>query len=204
MDKIAEILDFWFEGIDDKTPINKGASPFNKWYKKDEKFDLEIRQRFEADFLKAKQGGYKSWEDSGPGRLALIILFDQFSRNMYRGSPKMFEMDSLALDLALRSIKDFRDQQLQIIDRVFLYMPLQHAENRATQELSLKQFQSLTEESKLKTPHNTAYYEYTFDYAKQHRAIIERFGRFPHRNGILGRPSTEEESDFLKKPGSGF
>lgn len=204
MDKITEILDFWFEGIDDKTPIHKGAAPFNKWYKKDEKFDQEIRQRFEGDLVKAKSGAYKSWEDSGPGRLALIILFDQFSRNMYRGTPKMFETDSLALDLTMRSIKDFRDQQLQIIDRVFLYMPLQHAENHAAQETSLKQFQSLIDESQLKTPHNTAYYEYTLDYAKQHHAIIGRFGRFPHRNSILGRPSTAEESDFLKKPGSGF
>ena len=204
MNRIDDILNFWFEGIDDKTSIDKKASPFKKWFAKDEKFDREIRQRFEEDLIRAQKGEYKSLEDSGPNRLALIILFDQFSRNMYRNTPKMFEADSFALDLTLRSIKDFRDQQLQLIERVFLYMPLEHAEDLTAQNLSLKCFQNLIDESKLKTPQNTSYYEYTFNYAKKHHAIIEKFGRFPHRNSILKRQSTPEELEFLAEPASSF
>lgn len=204
MDKMTEVLNFWFEGADDQAAINKSASPFNKWFAKSEKFDGEIRSRFEEDFKKAQKGDYKSWEEPAAGRLALILFFDQFSRNMYRGTPEMFATDSPALSLTLRSFKDFRDMQLQLIERVFLYMPLMHAEDLTVQKQSVKSFQDLAEESRLKNPQNAFYYEYTLDYAKKHHDIIARFGRFPHRNAILKRASTPEEAKFLKTSGSGF
>ena len=204
MDRIQEILNYWFGGLDDKKPIDKNSPVVKRWFTKSAKTDQEIRDKFERDFLKARQGEYKQWEESVRGRLALIVLFDQFSRNMYRDSPRMFETDSLALDLTLRSIKDKKDRELQLIERIFLYMPLMHAEQLDMQKLSLKQFAFLVEESKTANPGNISYYEYTFGYAQRHHDIIEQFGRFPHRNEILKRSSTEQEKEFLEKTSSRF
>lgn len=204
MDRISQILQFWFEGIDDGTPIDPKSNPFKKWFVKDPAFDAQVRKNFENDLLSAKRGQLRDREKTGQGRLALILLFDQFSRNIYRGTPEMFENDSKALDLTLRSIQEGMDQELAMIERVFLYMPLQHAEDFEIQKLSLQHFGSLAQEAKEKNPRHAGYYAYTLDYAKRHQDIIERFGRFPHRNPILGRASTTEELEFLQKPGSSF
>ena len=177
-----KILDYWFEGVTDETPIDKRARPFRKWFAKDTKIDDEIRRQFESDLLQARQGQHKDWENSLRGRLALLILFDQFSRNMYRGTPKMFENDSLALDLSLRSLNEKVDGQLPLIERMFLYMPLMHSEDLKIQTLSLKCFEQLLVEAKQKFPHNTAYYQSNLRYAQQHFATIEKFGRFPSRD----------------------
>ena len=204
MNDIQQILTFWFEGLNDRIQIDKNAPVVRKWFMKNERFDQEIKDKFQATFLKARQGEYKKWEDIASGRLALVILFDQFSRNIYRGTAQAFAADSLALELTLKSFKDNKDQELQLIERLFLYMPLMHAENLEVQDISIGQFHNLVEESKIQSPQNTAYYEYTLKYAKSHRDIIKRFGRFPHRNAGLGRRSTKEEEEFLKKPGSSF
>lgn len=204
MDKAAQILDFWFQSVDDNTPANAKDDPFKKWFMKNEQFDREIKEKFEADVIKARWGTYKAWESSAAGRLALILLYDQFCRNMFRNTPRMFENDPLALDLTLRSIQEGQDKGLYLIQRTFLYMPLMHSEQRSMQELSVKYFSTLVDESREKVPQNAGYYEYSLGYAKKHRDIVERFGRFPHRNRILGRMSTPEEEDFLTKPGSAF
>ena len=182
MSSFNKILDYWFEGVTDETPIDNRALPFRKWFAKDTKIDDEIRRQFESDLLQARQGQYQEWENSLRGRLALIILFDQFSRNLYRGAPKMFENDSLALDLSLRSISEKSDGQLQLIERMFLYLPLMHSEELKIQTLSLKYFEQLLVEVKQKFPHNTTYYQSNLRYAQQHFATIEKFGRFPSRN----------------------
>lgn len=202
--KITKILDFWFEGINDDTPIDRKASPFNKWFKKNGSFDCEIKKQFEADLVTAKEGGYKDWEKTITGRLALVILFDQFSRNIYRDTPKMFEQDTAALKLSLHTLTEKKDRELSLIQRQFLYMPLMHAEGLNIQELSLKCFGLLVEESKNRHAHNTPYYQYTLEYARKHHRIIERFGRFSHRNAILKRTSTSEEEEFLQQPGAPF
>ena len=204
MSDIDEILTFWFEGLNDRKLLDKNAPAVKKWFVKNEHFDREIRQQFEENLLKAVRGEYAPWKNSASGRLALVILFDQFSRNMYRGSPKMFAADGAALAVSLRSIEDGFDGKLQLIERIFLYMPLMHAEDLRVQELALKYFGRLVAESKEKSPKNTAYYEYSFSFARQHHEIIKEFGRFPHRNNILGRVSTPQESEFLKRPGSSF
>ena len=204
MDNIQEILTFWFEGLNDRTHIDKNALSVRKWFMKNERFDQEIKDKFEVILLKARQGEYKKWEDIALGRLALVILFDQFSRNIYRGTAQAFAADFLALELTLKSFKDKKDQDLQLIERVFFYMPLMHTENLKVHDISVNQFHNLVEESKTQSPHNTSYYEYTLKYAKSHRDIIERFGRFPHRNEILNRPSTKEELSFLTQVGSRF
>jgi len=198
------ILEFWFNGLDDSGVIDKNFPAVRKWFAKDARIDSEIREKFESHLLKANRGEYQDWESSARGRLALIVLFDQFSRNMHRDSPKMFSSDSLALDLTLRSIKDKMDGQMQLIERLFLYMPLMHSEEIKMQRLSLECFENLVYASKEKSPCNTSYYEYSLDFAKRHQAIIGQFGRFPHRNAVLNRLSTPEELEFLTKSGSKF
>ena len=200
----ADILAFWFEGIDDSTPIDKGKRPFKKWFTKDAALDQEIRERFEDDLNNARAGKYRKWEQSPPGALALVLLYDQFTRNMYRDTPGMYRTDVLAHELTLQLTSGQKERTLSLIERVFVYMPLMHAEDIKSQHLSAQYFRELAEESRDKSPGNTHYYNYSLDYANRHRAIIERFGRFPRRNKILGRTSTPEEIEFLKKPGSGF
>ncbi len=200
----ADILDFWFEGVDDSTPIDKGKRPFNKWFKASKALDREIRERFESDLDSALIGEYKAWEESVTGALALILLYDQFTRNMCRDTPRMYTGDMLAQELTLQLTSGQKERTLNLIERVFVYMPLMHAEDIQAQRLSVGYFAELVEESRKKNPGNTHYYSYSLDYANRHCAIIERFGRFPHRNKILGRTSTPEEIEFLKKPAPGF
>lgn len=204
MDRIQVILDFWFQGVDDSTPIDKGKRPFSKWFKGGKALDREIRERFESDLNNALTGKYQDWEESPQGSLALILLCDQFTRNMYRDTPKMYMADGRAGKLAVGLTSGQKEHTLYFVERVFVYMPLMHAEDIKSQHLSVQYFRELAEESRDKSPDNTHYYNYSLDYANRHRAIIERFGRFPHRNKILGRASTPEEIEFLKQPGSGF
>ena len=136
--------------------------------------------------------------------MALVILFDQFSRNLYRNTAKMYATDLLALDLTQRSIADGMDKNLQLIERLFLYTPLMHAEELGVQQLSLIFFGELVKDCERSWPKNIDYFKYTFDYAQRHFEIIKCFERFPHRNKILNRQSTVEEVDFLKTPNSSF
>lgn len=204
MNKIDEILAFWFEGMTDETLIDRRARPVRQWFVKDDAFDQKIREAFGPDLAKAARGGYESWEGSARGMLALIILFDQFSRNMHRGTPKMFETDPLALRLTLDAIAARRDRELELIERIFLAMPLMHAESLEAQTMSVGYFRELVGESKIKNIRNTPYYEYTLGFAERHHAIVARFGRFPHRNTILGRVTTPGEREFLLQKGSSF
>jgi len=190
-DKIHTILDYWFHGIDDQSPMDRNQLPFKKWFLKDERVDEEIRELFESDLIKAAEGAYKKWEDDSQGRLALILLYDQFSRNMYRDTVKMYAYDALALELTLGSISQERDRELMLIQRAFLYLPLMHFEDLSLQQMSVDCFTKLVEESKIKIPDNTHYYEYTLKYAQEHFDTITKFGRFPYRDSILGRNSKE-------------
>ena len=204
MDKITAILQYWFQGISDQTPDIKNHPSAKRWFMKSPFLDEEIRQRFEPDLLNAQSGLYKNWESSPQGQLALVILLDQFARNIYRNTPKMFDFDSSALKITLKMIDEKLDQSLQLIERVFLYMPLQHAEDLSLQKKSLECFKDMVNVSNVKSRQNTAYYVYTLGYAQKHYDIIARFGRFPHRNEVLNRVSIQEEVEFLKGPGSKF
>ncbi len=187
MNKIQEILDFWFEGIDDHTLIDKNNLPFKKWFARNFPFDQEVREKFEQDLQSAKEGQCKSWEDSPSGCLALILLFDQFSRNLFRDSPRAFACDPLALKLAQEMVKEGRDKELPLIYRVFVYMPFMHAEDLLAQEKGVECFEKLVEESKKENPQNTHYFEYNLYYCRKHCDIIKQFGRFPDRDTILNR-----------------
>ena len=144
-----------------------------------------IRRKFEADLLKAAEGGYKDWENSPRGRLALIILFDQFSRNIYRDTEKMYAADALALALMLRVVDQDKDQELMLIERAFLYLPLMHCEDVQLQQRSVECFTRLVEEIKITNADNAHYYEYSLKHAKEHHDTVAKFDRFPNLDVIL-------------------
>jgi uncharacterized protein (DUF924 family) len=184
------ILDFWF------APRAKAV-----WFEKDRAFDDEIRQRFGAAVHEAQMGGLRAWEESQTGCLALLILLDQMARNIHRGEAKAFLGDPRALAIADAAIARDFDKGLPFSQRRFFYLPFEHAEDMANQERSIQLFTRLFEAA---TPAEHDEAEVQLDYAHRHRDIIKRFGRYPHRNEALGRPSTEDEIAFLKTPGSSF
>jgi len=204
MNRSEAILDYWFRGLDDRTAVDLALPHVKRWFSGDEATDREIRELFEEDHLRAARGEYKGWGDTPRTRLALVILLDQVPRNLYRGTPEAFSNDPVALDLCLRSIEEGFDEPLALIERAFLYMPLMHAESMEMQQKCKQQFSLLVELAKERSPMNVGYFTYSHEFAVKHAAIIERFGRFPHRNAILGRLSTAEEIEFLKEPGSSF
>jgi uncharacterized protein (DUF924 family) len=146
-------------------------------------------------------GGNRFWLQFPESRLAAIITLDQLSRNIYRGMPTAFASDQLALSWSLSGIDAGMDKQLRPIERVFFYMPMEHAENLGVQRQSVWHFQQLI---KIVPDSDKEIFAGFLDFAEKHAAVIERFGRFPHRNVILGRESTPDELDYLSQPGSGF
>lgn len=181
-----DILTYWFEE----------AGP-DKWFEKSDDFDAEIVERFAATCHDARDGKLVTWSEAPRGCLALIILIDQFSRNIHRDSPLAWSADAHALALTKLALDKQFDERLELHERKFLYMPLMHSETLVDQDLSVSVFQKLADAG-------TEGGENTAHYAVLHRDIVARFGRFPHRNAILGRESSEEEVSFLKEPGSSF
>lgn len=201
------IIDYWFgeEVTDGSTPprsaqqIAKQQSKF--WWSKNETIDNEIRLRFEPVLKALLTGHYSSWFSTPQGRLAAIIVLDQFSRNMYRENAQAFSQDSLALHWTLEGIRQGDDKKLTPLQRVFFYLPLEHCEQLNMQNLAIEKFSQLQDDA----PASFADLAKGFvDYAHQHQEVIARFGRFPHRNALLNRSSTELEKAYLAQPGSGF
>lgn len=191
------LLQVWFG--DPEQPLAVSA----QWFKKNEEFDRRLREQFEATLDAGVRGELESWTASPRGRLALVILFDQFSRNIFRGTARSFAQDHLAQKLAVEALAKNEEQSLTPVERYFLLMPLMHAENVEYQRRCVGEFERLVAE----TPEPKAIHDLVataLDYAKRHAVIVERFGRFPHRNAMLGRESTPEETEFLKEPGSSF
>ena len=197
--KVEAVLEFWFGSNPDDAAIAKEKSAL--WWSKNPQVDDEIRGRFEGLVAKAAAGELSYWEATPTGRLALILLTDQFPRNIYRDSPRAFAYDAKALAWCLDGIEQHVDRKLRPIERVFFYLPLEHAESLEHQDKSVKHFGELV--SIVDEPDKAVFKEY-LDFAIRHRDIIARFGRFPHRNKILGRQFTAEEIAFLNEPGSSF
>jgi uncharacterized protein (DUF924 family) len=174
------VIKFWFEETDSKY-----------WWKKDVDFDQLIEERFEIAHHMATQGALASWRETPLGRLAEIIVLDQFSRNIFRDSPQAFAFDEQALALAQEAVKVKADENLEPVQKSFLYMPFMHSESLAMHEIATNLYQAPGLEGNL-------------DFELKHKVIIDRFGRYPHRNEILGRESTPEEIEFLKESGSSF
>jgi len=181
-----DVLAFWF-GEDGKSRA--------EWFRKDATFDAQIRKRFGALHAEASAGGLASWEDEPRSALALLIVLDQFSRNLYRNDPRAFAQDARALRVAEKLLERGWHRALQPIERQFVYLPLEHAEDLARQDRSVALFEELQASPGM---------EGIAQWAEKHRVVIRRFGRFPHRNAALGRTSTPEEEAFILTPGSGF
>ena len=187
MEPLADdILDFW---------LGAGTSVRDEWFRKDPAFDAAIRTHFGATVEAALGGACAAWAAEPRGALALVLLQDQFTRNLYRGTPKMFAGDPRALAVAETAVAAGHDRALGSFERWFLYMPYEHAEDLGAQERSIALFSRLAEETGLESP---------LEWAEKHAAVVRRFGRYPHRNAILGRASTPEEIAFLALPGSSF
>ena len=181
-----DILQFWFS--DNARPL---------WFEKDAAFDADIRARFGSMVHQAQLGGFEEWRSSPDGVLALLLLLDQFARNIHRGEAKAYLGDARARDVADQAVARGFDRRYPFPDRVFFYLPFEHCETLANQDRYVALMESCVRE----------FGDVAADYleaAHQHRAIIQRFGRFPHRNVALGRETTEGEAEFLKGPNSSF
>jgi uncharacterized protein (DUF924 family) len=178
----SEVLRFWFGEGADYGVVHK------RWFEKNPAFDAEVRDRFLGVY--ESQLVSPEWLAQPHPCLARIIVLDQFPRNMFRGTPRAFATDALALAAARHALAAGYDRDWLRVEKIFAYLPFEHSEALADQQRACELMRPLGEEQ--------------YDYALRHKAIIERFGRFPHRNAILGRASTPEEIEFLKQPGSGF
>jgi len=190
-DRARAVLDFWFAAEGATLPPD--GRP--EWFRKDDAFDDAIRTRFGALIAEALAGGLGDWCATPRGALARVVVLDQFTRNVFRGTPQAFAGDARALATAKDAIARGFDAALSAHERRFLYMPFEHSESRDDQERSVALFEALARETGFDDP---------VDWAVRHADVIRRFGRFPHRNAILGRPSTDEELAYLAQPGSGF
>lgn len=174
------VLSFWFDESGPK-----------KWFAKDEAFDAEIRTRFSSLYRRAAAGSLGHWQRTPRGCVALVIALDQFPRNMFRGDPRAFATDAAAREVLRKALANGFDENLSVWEKQFLYLPLQHSEDAADQALSVALNAATGDANLLK-------------WAEAHRRIVDRFGRFPHRNEVLGRDTTAEEAEFLKEEGSSF
>ena len=175
-----QVLDFWFD------PENKEF-----WFSKSDEFDLELEEKFGHTLQQAMQCELWTWRETAEGRLAEIIVLDHFSRNLFRDHPASFAQDPLALSLAQEAVRLGLDQQLAPDQRCFMYMPFMHSESKIIHAQALQLFEALSNPINL-------------DFELKHKTIIDRFGRYPHRNQILERESTPEEVEFLTQPNSSF
>jgi uncharacterized protein (DUF924 family) len=183
-----DVLRFWFG---QERPCQQRA----EWFRKSDAFDREIERRFGTLIDDALGGALVGWTDPPETALAQVIVLDQFTRNVFRNTPRAFAGDALALAAAKRMVDSAQDQALDPLQRAFVYLPFEHAEDLAAQDESVRLFTGLA----AITPAASL-----LDYAHRHHAVVARFGRFPHRNAILGRASTGEELEFLQQPGSSF
>jgi len=195
----GEVLDFWFGAPDRPDVVVERQYPL--WFKGGPDADAEIRRRFAATHAAAAAEALEGWAETPSGRLALVIVLDQFSRNLYRGRPEAFAQDPLALEQTMQALRRSEHLQLAPLERVFLYMPLEHDEDPASQQLCVECFEALlgaVPEAERKP------FDNFLAYARQHREIVMRFGRFPHRNAILGRVDSDEEAAYLKDDAPDF
>ncbi len=187
-----DVLDFWFGA--------PGSDVFGRarkvWFARDDRFDAELRERFGATLAAARDGAYDGWQRTPLGALALVVVLDQFSRNCHRGGPLAFAADPKALEVATKMVELGADLRLPSpYHRAFAYLPFEHDESAASQREAVRLFEALEQGAG-----DIGY----LGSALRHARVIERFGRFPHRNAVLGRPSTDEEIAFLREPGSSF
>ncbi len=187
MSDLNPLLEFW---LGSAAPGDM-MTHRQEWWMKDAEFDRRINEEFAPLYEQAANGELDSWKETALGCLGLVILLDQFPRNMFRGDARSFATDPQALEVTRHALDNGFDQQLPMGGKLFLYLPLEHSEDLDHQNACVALMQAMGDDNYV-------------DFALKHQVIIERFGRFPHRNDVLGRDSTAEEVEFLKEPGSGF
>ncbi len=189
---VQQLLNFWFGLLGSE----EDGQVRGEWFRKSDAFDEEIKSRFGALLEQALAGGLKEWERSSQGSLARVVLLDQFTRNVFRNTPRAFAGDAEALRVSLTLLESGKFKALTTLQRWFALMPLEHSEDLAMQDRSVAEFERLAaEDERMKD---------ALDYAIKHREVVAQFGRFPHRNAILGRASTAAEQTYLAQPGAGF
>ena len=196
---VSEILSFWF-GDDSAQPLARSE----RWFQPNADFDREVESRFASMLEKAPSGAFDDWKQTSRPTLAFIILLDQFSRNIYRDDMRAFHLDEMALDCCLRGLERGLEASLTLVERWFFVMPLMHAEALEIQNRSVERFLALAVEAEGEGPLMQEALAGTLVFAARHREVIARFGRFPHRNALLGRETTPEESKFMEEHGQGF
>ena len=211
---IDQLIDRWFSTLDDHTPLDRTAEPFGscyaRWYGKDPAIDRALRGEFEAALDEVTRPGIdwraelEAWRAHPRGLLALVILLDQIPRNIYRDTARMYAHDPLALHVTTLAIEAYEATALPLTQRMFLYVPLMHAEHPTLQEGMVQRFASLLADAERRAPASAPFFAHALGYAERHRDVIRRFGRFPHRNAILGRISSPAELDFLAGPDASF
>jgi uncharacterized protein (DUF924 family) len=197
--QVDQILDDWFGAldVDGKVP----AENVRRWFSKDEAFDTALTKRYGALIESALAGELREWESDRRATLALVLLLDQFTRNVFRGTGRMYAGDQRALSVVQRALEAGYDEQLPWAYRGFLHMPFMHSESLEAQAACVDAFRKLAESAP--EPHRAGF-ENNHRFAIAHHNIVAQFGRFPHRNALLGRPSSDAELEFLKQPGSSF
>jgi uncharacterized protein (DUF924 family) len=198
-DRIEDVLDFWFGELNElgcSSPEHR-----KRWWTKSDAFDEAIKSHFLEDYEAIVAGDRDAWRNTARGALAYIIVLDQFSRNMFRGTPEMFAADELAREVCYEGLDADFDAELAFDERVLFYLPLEHSEAMADHRRSIELLNRLVDNCPESLEADAKNY---LDFAERHKAIVERFGRYPHRNATLGRASTPEEIEFLKEPGSSF
>lgn len=201
-EQAGTVLDFWFgPGWAAASASQVAERQQRLWWSKNPEIDAQCRTRFEPLLQDAAANRLADWADEPYSMLALILLMDQFPRNIYRDTPLAFAFDETARQYTHLALAMGLEQELPAIARVFVYMPLEHSEDIEDQEYCLQLFRALAKQA---DDADRKHFDGYADYAKKHHAVVERFGRFPHRNKILGRASSAEETAFLQQPGSSF
>lgn len=195
----ASIREFWFGRLQDNAAI--AAAQAKLWWSKDSATDQAMRERFAQSVDLAARGELEAWLQTPEDNLSLILLCDQFPRNIYRDTPQAFGLDARARDYCEAALRQGHDSRLRLIERVFVLLPLEHSEVLVDQDRSVALFEGLAREA---SSEQKSLFDGYVKFAIKHRDIVSRFGRFPHRNRILGRVSSSDEQEFLSQPGSSF
>lgn len=197
MSRTEEILAWWFEGGDDAHPIGPGSPCYQRWFRGGAVVDAQVAERYTDDVRAARAGALDGWRGSARGELALLLLLDQFPRHLYRGRAEAFDSDAKALEIARACIAARRDEQLALIERIFVYLPIQHSEQLADHTLAFERFRALEAKARAVGAGVVALCVGAIGEQQEHFETLQRFGRYPYRNAALGRSSTAEELVYL-------
>lgn len=201
MNRCEEILAWWFEGGDDAHPIGPGSPCYQRWFRGGATVDAQVAARFAEDVRAARAGALDGWRSTVRGELALILLLDQFPRHLYRGRAEAFDSDVAALEIARACIEGGRDEQLALIERIFVYLPIQHSERLADHTLAFERFRALEAQARNRGAAVVALCAGAIGEQQEHFDTLQRFGRYPYRNAALGRSSTPQELAYLASRG---